>query len=147
MRALVWLGGALLFVAFGYAVGSLLGSMGGWRSLAQAYPLRAALPAARRSFVGARVGSMNYHGCLHVSADEAGLYIAVLALFRAGHAPLFIPWRDITVSSSRSAYGPMIRLRTRAVPASAIELPLGLAGWVKQQAGFSTWPAEVKTLN
>ena len=147
MRALVWLGGALAFVAFGYAVSSMLANMGGWRLLAQAYPLRAPFPSARRSFVGARVGSVNYHGCLHVSADAAGLYIAVLALFRAAHPPLFIPWRDIAASHSTSPYGPMIRLRTRAVPASAIELPLGVAGWVKQQAGLSAWPGDVKSIN
>lgn len=143
MRWLLWVCGAVAFLAFGYAVSLLLASMSGWRALAQAYPLRVQLPAARKSFVGARVGGVSYQGSLHVAADDAGLYVASVALFRAGHPPLFIPWRDITTSSSKSVYGPMLRLRTRAVPESALELPLDLAAWVKQQAGFTAWPTDV----
>jgi hypothetical protein len=147
MRALIWLSALFVFATVGSAICSLLARMSGWRALAEAYPLRGALPAARRSFVGGRVGSVSYHGCLHVAADTAGLYVSVMALFSAGHEPLFIPWTDISVSPSASPYGPVVRLQTRAVPASALELPLDVAAWVKVRARFSAWPGDIKILN
>ncbi len=140
MRALVWLGGAVLFLAFGYAICALLASLSGWSWMAQSYALCRALPKERRSFVAARVGSVSYRGCLHVAADEEGLYLWVMAAFRAAHPPLFIPWGDISASSGASPYAPMIRLRTSAVPQTTIDLPLGLAAWVKQQARLDAWP-------
>jgi hypothetical protein len=147
MRALGWLGGALLFVAFGYVVCFLLASLSGWRSLAQRYALDRALPQRRRSFAAARVGSVSYRGCLHVSADEHGLYLGVLAVFRAAHAPLFIPWRDIYAAPAASLYGPVIRLRTSAVPQTAIDFPLALAAWVKQQACLDAWPGAAEIIS
>jgi hypothetical protein len=37
-------------------------------------------------------------GELTVGANTEGLYLAQLFVFRPGHAPLFIPWRDIAVN-------------------------------------------------
>jgi hypothetical protein len=59
--------------------------------------------------------SANYGGCLTVGSDAAGLYLAVMFLFRVGHPPLFIPWDERTISRKRDllsfALGDCVRLK------------------------------------
>ena len=50
-----------------------------------------------------------YNGVLTVGVNPAGLYLAVMPLFRPGHPPLFIPWPDVTVGSEQR----VVRCRER----------------------------------
>src|SRR5262245_55938881 len=82
---------------------NLLARMSGWSRLATTYRYRGRFEGFRKRFVsGHLVGGAffglpcNYGSCLTLGSNAQGLYLAVLAPFRPGHPPLFIPWRDVT---------------------------------------------------
>ena len=72
----------------------------GWSALARVYsapPSPLSKPKAR--LTGGQIGNARYNGCLWCSSNEKGLNLSVLFFFRAGHAPLFIPWSDATLKT------------------------------------------------
>lgn len=84
--------GMWVFVCF------LLSLFGGWSRLAEAYRARAEFRGKKRYLQSGRLGLTNYNSVLTVGANEEGLYLAVMPLFRVGHPSLFIPWYDITTT-------------------------------------------------
>jgi hypothetical protein len=48
---------------------------------------------------------MNYGGFLTVGVNKMGLHLSVWFLFRIGHPPLFVPWRDITMTERKKFLG------------------------------------------
>jgi hypothetical protein len=84
----------------------------------------------------------NYHNVAKFGADEGGLYMSVLLPFRVGHAPLFIPWAHIQVSSAvRGLLFKSRKLllgRRQSIP---LFISVSLAGKIKSAAGQS-WPVE-----
>lgn len=87
------------FVALWSGVCFLIGLLGGWRSLSARYAGNATSFQGRTWTMCSgfmRLGA-RYNGVLKIGADTRGLYLAVLALFRPGHAPLYIPWEDIEI--------------------------------------------------
>ena len=68
-------------------------------------------PGARWRFQSAQMRwTSNYSGVITLGADMAGLHFSVMPLFRAGHAPFFIPWNEITVT----ALNPLMPILTYA---------------------------------
>lgn len=61
------------------------------------------------------MGLASYRGTLRAAGDADGLWLDVLGLFRPGHAPLFIPWDDLTEEAGV--------LRARQAPRVALRLP------------------------
>lgn len=102
--ALLWLIPVLFipaFIGLWCGVCFLIALIGGWRRLAQTYSLNASAFNGRTwTMRRARMGISQYKGVLTLGADQRGLYLAVFALFRPGHAPLYIPWEDIQISES-----------------------------------------------
>jgi hypothetical protein len=43
----------------------------------------------------------HYSGIICMTAAEDALYLSVLFLFRIGHPPLCIPWKEIQISSTK----------------------------------------------
>ena len=44
----------------------------------------------------AQMNGSEYKGCLNLKVANQGLYLSVLLPFRAGHAPLLIPWNALS---------------------------------------------------
>ena len=53
---------------------------------------------------GARVGGVNYNGCLTVNISPAGIYLAPFFLFRLGHPPILIPFSAIQNPQSKKLF-------------------------------------------
>ncbi len=70
--------------------------------MAETYRFEGTFEGSRWRFTSARMRwGVNYNGCLTIGANERGLYVAVLFLFRLAHPPLFIPWSDVRVTEQR----------------------------------------------
>lgn len=97
--ALIILASLAGFSVIWIAVIWLLSVLSGWRVLAITY-------GTNREFAGQMLrlqsGQMRWVGinrCLNIAADREGLYLSMLPIFAIFHAPLFVPWRDITATT------------------------------------------------
>jgi hypothetical protein len=89
---------SLYFVALWTLVSYWIALAGGWRLLAKRFRLQGTYVGQKWSMQSASMRWLiNYNSALTVGADNAGLFIAPLFLFRAWHPPLFIPWTEVTV--------------------------------------------------
>ena len=93
------------FTLMWVAINLLVARITGWAALAGSY--RASgnfISKKKRCNQSARMRWMSrYRNCLLIDGNERGLYLAVMAFFRPGHPPLFIPWRDITIRTTESS--------------------------------------------
>ena len=111
------------FIALWVIVVFILANLGGWARLAQHYEARATFAGKKWGFKSGRMGIANYNGCLTIGANDEGLYLAVLPLFRVGHPPLFIPWYDITTAKSRKFLFAYVDFKFARNPAITFSLP------------------------
>jgi hypothetical protein len=87
---LIIVGMAIVFSLFGL----VFAWVGGWGQLARAFP-KIHSPGARRFLMrSASFGQVNYGNCLMLSVDDIYLHVSILFPFRAGHAPMSIPWAE-----------------------------------------------------
>jgi hypothetical protein len=94
-----------------------IAQLSGWRTLAEAYPLLSDPTGGKLRFQSATLRwSSNYTGIVHMSVNHQGLALSVFAIFRPGHAPMFIPWADIR-AEVRPGLIPSVRLRFARKPA------------------------------
>ena len=71
----------------------------------------------------------NYNNCVNIGANNYGLYLSVLPLFRVGHPPLFIPWADIsTEAASRRLLPDIVKFSFAKQPEVPVILSKKLAG-------------------
>lgn len=108
-------------VALCMLVSVVISYIGGWSSLAKRF-------ATKQPFSGERwtgqSGQMRwiagYHNCLTLGANEKGLFLATMILFRVKHPPLLIPWNEISITPKRLwILGDFVRLtlgRQESVP-------------------------------
>jgi hypothetical protein len=89
----------------------------------------------------------NYHNVVKFGADETGLYMSVLLPFRIGHAPLFIPWDEIQVSTGvRGTFFKSRKLLLGRQELIPFMLTASLADKIKSAAGPG-WPVEITGAN
>ncbi|MBI5526892.1 MAG: hypothetical protein HY897_11210 [Deltaproteobacteria bacterium] len=145
---LVFLIPVAAFLVFGPAIWIfvcvVLSVLGGWRALAQVYrsTLPPSFPPPRNlwKFQSARFRwGTNYNGILTVGADDAGLHLSVFFLFKAGHPPLLIPWRDITAVAYRGLLFSGRTLSFARAPGVTITVREPLARSIAAAAG-AAWP-------
>ena len=123
--------GMLAFIIFWSFVVWFIARVGGWSSLADAYPSRLPFNETCWSLQRARFRwGVGYNGVLRVCADAQALHLSVLSLFRPGHPPLSIPWEDIT--GSRRVF--WIELRFRRTNSVFMRISPGLAEKLEQAA-------------
>lgn len=104
-------GGVLGFVGFWMGICVLLGLMSGWRGLANRYETRSE-PPSQSETVYAMLGLVSYKGVLELASTPEGLDMRVMALFRAGHPPLRIPWQVIGVEGEHiGLFGQQTKVR------------------------------------
>ena len=111
------------FAVFWILISFAIGAVGGWRSLARVYRNQLPFSGHTWHFRSGRMGGLaKYKGALTIGVNPAGLYLAVFPLFRPGHAPLFIPWHDVTVTSASRFLGNVIVFTFRQAPNASLEL-------------------------
>lgn len=119
--ALGWL---CAFVLFWVMVVSLLAWISGWRALAARYRDLGLRERYSRQRVSGSLRGVGYNHVLRVHQDTHCLYLAVHPLFRIGHPPLRIPWREIERREERNFRGwPRTRLRLGRPPVADLVLP------------------------
>jgi hypothetical protein len=118
----------VFFVGMWLVASFLLSAVGGWQTLALHYRAQSQFSGRRFHFRSAQFGGyVNYGGCLTFGAGPAGLYLAVLPLFRMAHPPLIIPWSDITARDARSGFFSAVELEFAKVPGASVRLSRRLA--------------------
>ena len=85
----------LIFPLFWCVVCLIISRVGGWQHLARRYGTDEPPGGTRLSSQSGKVNIMGYNNCLTVHVSDEGIHMAVMILFRPGHQPLMIPWRDI----------------------------------------------------
>jgi len=91
----------VVFVAMWCGIGVLLSRLGGWSRLASRFAAQTSPEGTRFSMQSARIGWVNYNGCLTVHASPDGLHLAIWPLWRLGHPPLFLPWEEFRKARPR----------------------------------------------
>lgn len=141
----------VLFGGLWFGVSALLSLLGGWHSLAQTYPVPGdfELTSADRfrfKSIQLREHSLlpvNYSNCVTLGVTARGLYLAPMFMFRFMHAPVLIPWREITDwDEGGSFWFKWLEVETRSGEAR-IRLPWGIGDVVRSQwrQARSTVPA------
>lgn len=98
--AIFILSAAVVFVLWWCFIVYLLSFAGGWRKLAIVYGLPGHSPGACFSFQAGRIGVVSYNGALTLTVSPEGIVFSVLPVFRPGHSPFMIPWRDIAITGT-----------------------------------------------
>jgi hypothetical protein len=116
--------------------------IGGWASLAQEFRCPEDFVGRRyHGYSGYMRGLAHYRNCLTLGANHQGLYLAVLFLFRLAHPPLFIPWREISVTRKRLLFIPMVRFQLGRELSIPFWVHKSVANKLRDAAG-TEWPKE-----
>ncbi|MCA9898847.1 MAG: hypothetical protein H6654_15950 [Ardenticatenaceae bacterium] len=114
---LIILGFLVTFPLFWSTIVYLISRLGGWGSMAEAYPYREPLAAHCYALQGAILRySFSYRNVVKICADAEGVYFSVLFLFRPGHAPFFVPWTEISGTKKQYFLFPVVDLRFQRTP-------------------------------
>ena len=95
----------VFFLLMWLGVSGIISFIGGWFSLARLYRCSEKINVDMFYMKSGTMRMMtNYNGCLNIGVNKEGLRLSVLPFFRFAHPPLFIPWKDISFSTSRSLF-------------------------------------------
>jgi len=90
----LWIGGIAALVGW-FCLCFLLANFGSWNEIARRYPASDSPHGKRFLLESARLGRTFYPACLTVHVCDEGFYLSVIAPFRPGHPPIFIPAKVI----------------------------------------------------
>lgn len=110
--------------------------LGGWSSLAAAYPGRQQTGGETWRFRSLRFGFWAaYNNCVTIGGDSHGLHLSMPWFARAGHEPIFIPWADMQVVEKKDVFGllPSVCLAFKGCPGIRLHMQASLLA--KIQAG------------
>jgi hypothetical protein len=85
----------LFFGGLWCGISLLLSRVGGWSGLAERFPAPEQPEGKRFRSQSGRLGLVNYNRCLTIYISKGGLYLSMTPLFRVGHRPMLIPWKEI----------------------------------------------------
>lgn len=139
----------LAFIAFWWFVVSLISRVSGWSRLAECYPADDFFDGEKRGFQSMRIGrgkiqSANYGGCVMVGVTPSALRLSMFFPFRPGHAPLSIPFGDISADTEKVFLFDYVRLRAARAPETEIMVSKSLAAWIEEKSG-GLWKAPAAT--
>jgi hypothetical protein len=77
----------------------------GWNKFAYKYESETPLNLARIGIASVKVGMINYNNSFTLSCNNLGLFLKPLLLFRMGHQPIFIPFKDIKSIEDKKRFG------------------------------------------
>ncbi len=108
--------------------------LGGWSSLATAYPGRTQTEGEMWRFRSLRFSFWAaYNNCVTVGGDSQGLHLSMPWFARAGHEPIFIPWTDMQVVEKKDVFGlfPAVCLTFKACPGIRLRLQASLLAQIQ----------------
>jgi hypothetical protein len=130
------------FVASSILSMYLVAATGGWRLLARRFRLQGDFRGQKWRMQSARLRWLcNYNGCLTIGADETGLFMVPMLVFRAWHPPLFIPWVEISFAGSKTElfFFKLVELRLGRSENIPFKISAELAAKIEAAAG-PAWP-------
>lgn len=86
----LWIGGVAAIVGW-FGLCLTLANFGSWNEIARRYPASNAPHGRRFLLESVRLGRTFYPVCVTIHVCENGVYLSVIAPFRLGHPPIFIP--------------------------------------------------------
>ena len=127
-----------------FAIVGLLSLLGGWGRLARVYRDEMSELVDghtwRMQSVSLR-GWCGYNNCITVEATERGLKIAPWFIMRPGHAPLFLPYDEMT-SRSRKMLGVRLeQVRMQQDPGISLDFRGTLVDSIRETLG-DVWPED-----
>jgi len=131
---------AIFFLFIWILVNFLISRLTGWARMAGHYPAEGGYSGKvwRFQTLTTRRG-MGYKGSANVGADSRGLYLSLFFLFRFGHPPMFVPWRDITITEKQVSKTKMLELRFRKTENLPVRIFARLGDRLAEAAG-PNWP-------
>lgn len=107
----------IVFPIFWSVIVYLISRLGGWGSMAEAYPYHEPIAAHCFSMQNAILRlSSSYNGVVKICADDEGLYFSVFFLFRPGHSSFFVPWGEISGTKKHYFLYKVVELRFQRTP-------------------------------
>lgn len=121
--------GAFVGVAgFWLLVMWVLAQVGGWPRLAEKYPRRQGWGERCWSLQSVMMqGWLSYNGVVRVCADAEGVHFAVMFPFSIAHAPLSVPWHELSGKTKPRWFYTGVVLHFQQVPGVVMEIRQGLA--------------------
>jgi hypothetical protein len=132
---------AIFFLVLWVLLNFFISRLTGWASMAAHYHNVGGFTGKvwRFQTITTRWG-MGYKGSTNVGADSKGLYLSLFFLFRFGHPPLFVPWRDVTITEKQVFRSKVLELRFRKTEDLAVRIFAVLGDRLAEAAG-SNWPS------
>ena len=132
---------AIFFLVLWLLLNLIISRLTGWARMAAHYPVIGAFTGKiwRFQTITTRRG-MGYKGSANVGADSRGLHLSLFFIFRFGHPPLFVPWRDITITEKQVFKSKVLELRFRKTEDLPVRIFAKLGDHLAEAAG-SNWPS------
>ena len=120
----------------------LLAAASGWRLLARRFRLQGEFTGQKWRMQSARLRWMiSFNNCLTIGADETGLFMAPMLLFRPWQPPLFIPWAEISYAGTSGIVFKYVDLQLGRSENIPFKISSSLAANLQAATGPG-WPTE-----
>jgi len=127
----------LCLIAFWIFVVNIISLASGWRLLAKRFRAQQPFRGQIWKWQGAAIRGAGYNGCLIVGADPMGLSLDIMAMFRPGHDPLFIPWTEIALRHEPWLPREPVEIKLGSTEQIRFRIRGTLASQLQQAAGMS----------
>ena len=129
--------GFLPFIIFWMLIVKLISKAGGWGALAASYKAAYPFEGTKFRFQSARLRrKTSYNNALTVGANRDGIYLKMSFIFRIGHPPLFIPWEDVSTTTTRVWWTTTIKLEFAKCPKVPLTIRKRLAEKLEGASGM-----------
>ena len=126
----------LFFVGLWVFISVVISHVGGWQELAGIYSSADRFQGRRWPVQSGQMRwGAGYNNALTVGANDRGLHLSVLFLFRVGHPPLFIPWEEVGAENKRQWLRSRVELRFARASAVPLVISKSLAERIAAEAG------------
>jgi hypothetical protein len=113
--------------------------MAGWFTLAARFPNRPEKALRRLWFESGSLGGVHMRGVLMLTSCPSGLRVGILRVFGPFCRDFFVPWDDISVTSTTFFFVPMVRLRFGNSEVGSLRIALDTADRLVTAAA-GRWP-------
>jgi hypothetical protein len=139
---LVFAGILLLgFACFWTLIIHLISLASGWKTLSTRFRIQQPYSGPCWKWQSASMRMFaSYSGCLIVGADQMGLFLDIMVLFRPGHPALFIPWNEVTVLDKSWIPRDLVEMRLGQNEQVSFRIRGSLASQLQAAAG-QVWPS------
>jgi hypothetical protein len=132
----------IYFLALWLLVGAVISLVGGWYSLARLYRSRVPFNGTKWTMQSGQMRyRTNYNRVLTLGADQQGLFLSSMFLFRFLHPPLLIPWAEIKVRRSKGWFFEYVIFTLGSELAIPLRIRARLGDDLRKDARGS-WPTE-----